>query len=303
MSTDMKHMIKTILIVLALFALAAPATNAALSVDTSIFRPGAGSSMGGNGIALYLQQLYNAGLIIGGVLAVGMIVIGAIYRITSAGSPDRIREGNDMIISALWGVALLFGSYLILKTVNPQILTLQVSGGLPPCNTLSQTQQKPGENCYQTPRPTVACTDLPQGVKAKVGENCLAACQTGETACGPTEDPSKGDKCVVCAYSGLICDVNNNNYQSILQQSCTPAVKIGVTVSTQMALYGIKLPFTGKSYTNATIWRHVYTWIDNGQQTYGCIMYAIKGEGESVPTVLDIEKSYEPIKGKHARPC
>lgn len=71
----------------------------------------------------YIQQLYNFALVIGGILAVGMIVAGSIY-ISVSGSVDKEREGKSFITSALLGLAILFGAYLILKTINPNLTVL-----------------------------------------------------------------------------------------------------------------------------------------------------------------------------------
>jgi len=71
----------------------------------------------------YIVNLYNFGLAAGGILAVGMIVAGAIYYSIS-GAVDKKTEGKDMILSAIFGLVLLFGSYLILNTVNPELVTL-----------------------------------------------------------------------------------------------------------------------------------------------------------------------------------
>lgn len=78
-----------------------------------------------NVFASYIKRIYQFGLGIAGVLAVGMIVAGAIRRVVSAGNPSGITESNSMITSALWGLALLFGSYLILRTINPQLVSLR----------------------------------------------------------------------------------------------------------------------------------------------------------------------------------
>src|ERR1051325_5874051 len=75
-------------------------------------------------IAAYIKRIYQFGLAISGILAVGMIVTGGLFISISGGRPDRQNEGKEMIQSALWGIALLFGSYLILQTVNPQLVTL-----------------------------------------------------------------------------------------------------------------------------------------------------------------------------------
>lgn len=76
-------------------------------------------------IAQYLVNIYRFGLGIAGILAVGMIVTGAIYMTVSSSSIDKKSEGRDMITNALIGVALLFGSYILLNTINPELITLK----------------------------------------------------------------------------------------------------------------------------------------------------------------------------------
>lgn len=76
-------------------------------------------------ISSYIKRVYQFGVGISGILAVGMIVAGAIYYSVSAGSPDKQNDAKSMITSALWGVALLLGSFLILRTINPQLVKLE----------------------------------------------------------------------------------------------------------------------------------------------------------------------------------
>jgi hypothetical protein len=83
------------------------------------------SPTGENALPNYIKTLYQFSLGVAGVLAAGMIAAGAIYRAISAGSPDKINEANDMITSALLGLVLLFGSFLILRTVNPVLVELR----------------------------------------------------------------------------------------------------------------------------------------------------------------------------------
>ncbi len=82
-------------------------------------------SSGERPIATYISRIYRFALGAAGFLAVGAIVVGGIYYTISAGSPDKQREGKDMIFSALWGIVLLFGSWILLRTVNPQLVTLK----------------------------------------------------------------------------------------------------------------------------------------------------------------------------------
>lgn len=73
----------------------------------------------------YIQRLYQFAIGLSGILAVGMMVAGGILYTVSGGSPDKQNEGKDMIFSALWGLGLLFGAYIILNTINPQLAMLK----------------------------------------------------------------------------------------------------------------------------------------------------------------------------------
>jgi len=71
----------------------------------------------------YINLIYRFALGVGGFLALGMIIWGGIL-ISISGSIDKTKEGRSYITSALLGLAMLFGSYLILKTINPSLTYL-----------------------------------------------------------------------------------------------------------------------------------------------------------------------------------
>ncbi|MBI5732903.1 TrbC/VirB2 family protein [Candidatus Jorgensenbacteria bacterium] len=100
----------------------------ALAQFTPTFRL-PGSSAGTSSIQAYIVSFYQFGVAIAGILAVGMIIVGGIFYSISGASPDRQSEAKDMISSALWGLALIFGSYLILRTINPALVFLGPPGG------------------------------------------------------------------------------------------------------------------------------------------------------------------------------
>ncbi|MFH1192963.1 MAG: pilin [Candidatus Jorgensenbacteria bacterium] len=111
--------------------LGAAAASAAVSMDI----PNVGCLIGdasqcpatvdkGN-ISQAIVRIYQFAVAIAGIMAAGMIVAGSLYISASAGSPDKQSEGKDMITSAVWGIVLLFGSYLILNTVNPRLIALE----------------------------------------------------------------------------------------------------------------------------------------------------------------------------------
>jgi hypothetical protein len=77
------------------------------------------------GPAGWIKGFYNFALIFAGILAFGAIVYGGIKYATSAGNASQQSEGRSWIWSALIGLLLLAGAYLILNTINPNLVKLQ----------------------------------------------------------------------------------------------------------------------------------------------------------------------------------
>jgi hypothetical protein len=77
------------------------------------------------GPAGWVKSFYTFALIVSGILAFGAIVFGGYKYATSAGNASKQSEGREWIWSALIGLLLLAGAYLILKTINPNLVNLQ----------------------------------------------------------------------------------------------------------------------------------------------------------------------------------
>ncbi|MFH1226265.1 MAG: hypothetical protein V1684_03210 [bacterium] len=73
----------------------------------------------------YVGALYKYGVVLGASLAVIVMMIGGIIWLTSAGSADKIGQARSYIGGALGGLVLLLCSYLILYTINPDLVKLQ----------------------------------------------------------------------------------------------------------------------------------------------------------------------------------
>lgn len=65
---------------------------------------------------------------VGPILALILIVIGAIVMMTSAGSEDRFKKGKEIITAALIGIFIIWGSWLIIDTVMKAFLKNQDYG-------------------------------------------------------------------------------------------------------------------------------------------------------------------------------
>ena len=62
----------------------------------------------------YVYYVFNFAFLAAGVLAFVLLIYGGFRYITSAGNPTIMKDAKDQIISVIIGVAVLFGSYLVL---------------------------------------------------------------------------------------------------------------------------------------------------------------------------------------------
>lgn len=69
-----------------------------------------------------INQIYVWSLGAGALLGLLMMVVGGYYYMTSGGNAERATTGVEMIWSSIIGIALLFGAYLLLNTINPDLV-------------------------------------------------------------------------------------------------------------------------------------------------------------------------------------
>lgn len=70
----------------------------------------------------FLKWLFPFMLSVAAILAVLMIVIAGTRWVASAGSEAEIKAARDMITNAIIGLILAFAAWLIIYTINPDIL-------------------------------------------------------------------------------------------------------------------------------------------------------------------------------------
>jgi hypothetical protein len=75
------------------------------------------------GIANGFRGIFVWALSIGGLLALGVIISGGILYIASAGNASLQKDAKDRIFNAVFGLLILAGSFVILNTINPAILS------------------------------------------------------------------------------------------------------------------------------------------------------------------------------------
>jgi len=72
----------------------------------------------------YIKYLFNFSLMIGGVIALVVLVWAGFLYLTSASNPAKRSEAKRKMGEALFGLLLLLCIYLILVTINPQLVIL-----------------------------------------------------------------------------------------------------------------------------------------------------------------------------------
>jgi len=76
----------------------------------------------------YLQALYK--FVIGGVAIAGllMLVIGGFFYMTAAGNNAQLTKAKDIIRDALLGIIIALFAWLLLFTINPDLIKIDLSG-------------------------------------------------------------------------------------------------------------------------------------------------------------------------------
>ncbi|MBI4085750.1 MAG: hypothetical protein HY433_00675 [Candidatus Liptonbacteria bacterium] len=76
----------------------------------------------------WVSALYRFSLMAAGMLAFGMIVYAGLRYTFAAGNPSTQSDARDQILQALLGLLLLFGAFIVLTTINPNLTNLALPG-------------------------------------------------------------------------------------------------------------------------------------------------------------------------------
>lgn len=132
----------------------------------------------------FLARFFSFSYAISGILGVFMVAFGGFLWAFSAFVNQQAR-GRKIIENTLWGLALLSGSYMILRTVNPAIVDFtRLPGG------------RAAEELQVTRLTAQPCTGNPSELP---GQDCLMYCTPDELLnhCDITESPDDTG-CIPC---------------------------------------------------------------------------------------------------------
>ena len=71
-----------------------------------------------------IKYIYLFAVGICGAIALAAILLGAIKYVGAAGNPSKMADAKEQIFSAVLGVIILLSSYLILYTINPDLVKI-----------------------------------------------------------------------------------------------------------------------------------------------------------------------------------
>lgn len=77
-------------------------------------------------LAKYIKAIYDYGMMICGILAAIVLMGGGVLWLISAGDSSKVSQAKELITGSLTGMVILFSSWIILNTINPDLLKLKL---------------------------------------------------------------------------------------------------------------------------------------------------------------------------------
>jgi len=134
-----------------------------------------------SGLPEYINYLFIFGLGAIAFLALAQMMIGGLTYILAAGNVAKVEDAKDTIRQALLGLGLLLVSYLLLRTINPDLVNLR-NPNLTPVQFEAPTGPNEATGPNEPPQPgrpsvLIYSVALPE-VCANIGGQILSPCQT-----------------------------------------------------------------------------------------------------------------------------
>lgn len=114
-----------------------------------------------------VARAYQIALGFAGVAAFGVAIYGAIKYTISGAIPSQQKEAKEWIFGAVWGIVLLLAAYLILYTINPDLVNLRDPG----INVLPTLAPFPSSTAGQ--ESLAGFVDLRAGSDAEIREDLI----------------------------------------------------------------------------------------------------------------------------------
>lgn len=103
---------------LALFTASVHSASAQLSATTGLDTVKDTSGLPETSTVDLVLNIVQAVLSVLGLIALGLIIYGGFLMLTSAGSPDKVKTGRDVLIWAFIGITIILGSLALLTFID-----------------------------------------------------------------------------------------------------------------------------------------------------------------------------------------
>ena len=108
-------------------------------------------------LTIYLKYLYSFAIAISGIILFVVLIRGGISYFLSAGNPGKLKNSREKIKRGILGLIIVFSSYLILNTINPQLVVFPVF------NFPTSTPATPPNPQSAYKKPTITFEEIPFG--------------------------------------------------------------------------------------------------------------------------------------------
>ncbi|MBI4458253.1 hypothetical protein HY633_04790 [Candidatus Uhrbacteria bacterium] len=114
-------------------------------------------------LGTYVVTVYRYSVSVAGIIAAVIMMIGGFQYLTAGGDAGRVTQGKERIVDALVGLFLTLAAYLILNTINPDLVKLQLPR-LPMIKRQEFVRCLATENCFPCGQ-TYGVLPIPEGSK------------------------------------------------------------------------------------------------------------------------------------------
>ena len=77
-------------------------------------------------LPLYIRYLYTGAIALGGLIGFFALLKGGLTYLTSTGNPGKMSDAKEQIIYGLLGLLIIFGSYVTLHEINPELTQIKL---------------------------------------------------------------------------------------------------------------------------------------------------------------------------------
>lgn len=137
-------------------------------------------------IGQYIVGIYKWALLVAGIIATVMIILGGFTYLTSGGDATRAGEGKERIGAAIFGLILLLGSYMLLYLLNPDLVQFKSLK----INVIARIDLADNPEVMKDPIDSPPCTGLDSPSKPSGIGDITYLGQLDNLACG-TRDLNK----------------------------------------------------------------------------------------------------------------